>query len=171
MKTTNEAIRRLAYTISKGHKPNETDKIALNTIITFINKSDEEVIQEHGLFAKLYIHLLQNFLIHYDYDIDFASKQLHKELQYPLMYHIELLTNHLKSGEMSRFFKEKGIVDDFYKGKPFLEASILYQQNKEVFPEINGKELLAASDFWDIENVSAQLTRQINEALTRYKND
>ena len=38
---TKEAIKRMSYTISKGHKPNETDKLALNSIITFINKTDE----------------------------------------------------------------------------------------------------------------------------------
>lgn len=168
---TKEAITRLAYTIGKGHKPNETDKLALNSIISFINKSDKEAAQENLSFAKLYIHLLQNFLLHYNYDIDFANKQLNKELSYPLSYHVQLLTEHLKSGEMSKMFKEKGIVDDFYSGKSWPEASRLYQENKEVFPDINPREFLEACDYWTVENVEATLNRQINEALIQYKND
>lgn len=171
MKTTNEAIRRLAYTISKEHKPNETDKLALNTIITFINKSDEQVIQEHALFAKLYIFVLKGFLVHYNYDIDFASKQLHRELMTPLNCHIEELTNYLKTGEMSRFFEEKGIVSSYYRGKNFEEQEEFNKRNKELLDSVDTKEFLEATDWWNIDSVSAQLQRQINEALTRYKND
>ena len=168
---TKEAISRLAYTIGKGHKPNETDKLALNSIITFINKSDKEAVQENTLFAKLYVFLLREFLVRYNHDIDFANKQLNRELSYTLNIHIELLTNELKCGEMSRFFKEKGVVDDFYSGKSWPEASRLYQENKEVFPEINPREFLEVSEFWTTQNVEQTLNRQINEALITYKND
>jgi hypothetical protein len=168
---TKEAISRLAYTIGKSHKPNETDKLALNSIITFINKSDQEAVQENNLFAKLYVFLLREFLLHYNHDIDFANKQLNRELSYPLSSHIELLTNELKCGEMMRFFKEKGVVDDFYVGKSWPEASRLYQENKKVFPEINPREFLEACEFWTTENVEATLNRQINESLIEFKND
>jgi len=170
MKTT-DAIKRLSYTIGKGHKPNETDKLALNSIITFINKSDEEVIQEHGLFAKLYIYLLKEFLVHYNYDIDFASKQLHRELISPLHCHIEQLTMYLRAGEISRFFEEKGIVSSYYRAKTFEEQEEFNKRNKELLDNLDGREFLEASEFWDINNVKAQLQRQINEALINYKND
>jgi len=168
---TTEAIKRLSYTISKGHKPNQTDKLALNSIITFINKSDEEVIQEHGLFAKLYIFVLKGFLVHYNYDIDFASKQLHRELMTPLHCHIEELTNYLKTGEMSRFFEEKGILSSYYRAKTFEEQEEFNKRNKELLDNVDGKEFLEAAEFWDTDNVKAQLQRQINEALINYKND
>ncbi len=168
---TTDAIKRLSYTISKGHKPNETDKLALNSIINFINKTDEEVFQEHGLFAKLYIFVLKGFLVHYNYDIDFASKQLHRELMTPLNCHIEEITNYLKAGEMSRFFEEKGIISSYYRGKNFEEQEEFNKRNKELLDSVDGREFLEAAEWWNIDSVSAQLQRQINEAIINYKND
>ena len=82
---TKEAVSRLSYTIAKGNKPNETDKVALNALIKFINNSDKEVVQENLLFAKLYTIVLSDFLLNYK-DIDFANgspaKLAHSNLTY-----------------------------------------------------------------------------------------
>ena len=168
---TTDALKRLAFTIGKENKPNHTDKVALNSIIKFINLSDKKAVQENVLFAKLYIYLLKEFLVHYNYDIDFANKQLNRELMMPLNVHVELLTNYLKSGELSRFFKEKGLQDAFYTDKPYSEQIAIHRENKAKLKEVDVKECIEAYEFWDKNNVEAQLNRIINEALTQYKND
>lgn len=166
---TKEAISRLSYTIGKGNKPNETDKVALNSIITYINKFEQETIQDNLLFAKLYTLVLNSFVNNYN-DIDFANKILNKELATPLNSHIEILLMSLKTIYISEFFKQNGIVDPFIIGKPVIEAVEKYEQNKQLFPKIDTKKMLEAMDMWDFENVSAHLNRNINESLNTYKN-
>jgi len=166
---TKEAISRLTYTISKGNKPNETDKVALNSLITFINNSDTQTIQDNALFAKLYTFVLSQFLSHYE-DIDFANQQLNKELSTPINYHIQFLQMNLQTFEIQNFFKSKGIIDPFIIGKPMEEAIQKYKDNQKLFPKINAREFLEVTDMWDYDNVVAHLNRNINESLTAYKN-
>lgn len=58
-----KAINRLAYTISKGNKPNANDAAALNEIIDYVNKEKERELDNNMLFAKLYINAFKNSLI------------------------------------------------------------------------------------------------------------
>ena len=166
---TKQAISRLAYTIGKGNKPNETDKVALNSIITYINKFESETIQENLLFAKLYALVLSNFVTNY-LDIDFANKQINKELSFPLEYHSQNLQSKLNMVEIENFYKSKGIRDTFLVGKPIAEAVKNYEKNKELFPEISTRELLEIAQTWDYDNVISYLNRNINESLNTYKN-
>ena len=58
-----KAINRLAYTISKGNKPNASDMEALNDIIDYVNKEKERELNNNRLFAKLYVNVFKNDLI------------------------------------------------------------------------------------------------------------
>jgi len=166
---TKEAISRLLYTIGKGNKPNETDKLALNSIIQYINKFESETIQDNGLFAKLYTLILSDFLSHYG-NIEFSNSKLNEELSRPINYHIKILQMKLQTFELDSFFKSKGIVDPFIICKPISEAIEKYEKNKELFPLINIKEMLESAEHWDYDNVVSHLNRNINESLNAYKN-
>lgn len=159
---TKDAISRLSYTIGKGNKPNETDKVAMNAIITFINNSDKEVVQENALFAKMYTFILSEFLSNYK-DINFANAQLNKELNAPMDYHIQRLQSRLKGYELDDFFKSKGVLD------PLLTKEN-YGTYKHLFPAIDIKEMQEVMEMWDTDQVTAHLNRNINESLTVYKN-
>jgi len=165
---TKDAISRLSFTISKGNKPNDSDKAALNALIKFVNKSDEEAVQEHSCFAKLYTLILADFVMHYK-DINFANKALNKELSYPLDYHIEVLRLRLKSIEMNEFFKSNGIAEEYIDHD--VEKSVIrVKENIDILPKINISEMNEFEEAWDIENVTAHLKRNINESLITYKN-
>lgn len=58
-----KAINRLAYTISKGNKPNANDVEALNELIEYVNKEKERELNNNILFAKLYVNVFKNDLI------------------------------------------------------------------------------------------------------------
>jgi hypothetical protein len=164
---TKEAINRLSYTIGNGNKPNQTDKVAMNSIINFVNKSDADNVHENALFAKLYTLILSDFLEHYK-DIDFANKVLNVELSRPLEFHVRVLLQRLNSLDLTNFFKSKGIVDTLIINQPdWMER---YQANKHLFPAISTNELLEASENWDFDNLVAHLNRNINESLITYKN-
>lgn len=159
---TNEAVNRLKFTLSKENKPNETDKIALNSLITYINKNDAETVQNNYLFAKIYTFCLTELLSYYG-DINFANKQLNKELNVPLSYHIEKLEMRLKTFEIENFFKSKGIIDRLLTAESV-------ERYKNLFPEININEFLQTTQMWCNEDVISHLNRNITESLINYKN-
>ena len=157
MKIT-EAIQRLSYTISKGNKPNETDKIALNKIIQDFNKSVEETTQDHVLFAKLYAILLREFSMHYN-DIDFANKMINKQLATSLDYHLEMLRMEFCRISLTDFFRSKGVVDPLLK-----------KENFEQYKHLYGVEFVEVVDAWDGENLTAQFKLSVNQSIINFKN-
>lgn len=159
---TKDAIQRLSYTIGKSNKPNETDKLALNAIINFVNNADEEVVQENSLFSKLYTFVLCEFLFHYK-DIDFANLKLNKELSAPIEYHIGKLLINLSQIEVNDFFKSKSITDPLLKKDNF-------ETYKHLFPEIDLQKFKEVCETWDQENVLSHLNRNISESFNTCKN-
>jgi len=161
MKIT-DAIQRLSYTISNAHKPNETDKLALNKIIQDLNKSAEETTHEHILFAKLYAVLLREFSIHYN-DLSFASKQINKQLEYPLQYHLQLLQLELQRVSMDDFFKSKGVIDPNLRRDNF-------ELYKSLFKEIDINEFKEVYESWDLDNTTAHFSLNVNQSIINFKN-
>ena len=163
--TIQQSVERLVYTISKGHKPNETDKVALNKIIHDLNASAKENVQENILFAKLYAIVLKDFITHYN-DVDFANKQINKELGYPLSFHLENLRIELNNNELMNFFKSKGVTDPYLLlPKSWQEIHEVLDRNKAIFPEISIPEFLEVAETWDIDNVIAHFNNSVNQSL------
>jgi len=160
--TIQQSVQRLSYTIQKGHKPNETDKLALNKVIHDLNANMQETVQEHILFAKLYAIFLHDLIIKYK-DIEFANKQINKELKLPLDYHLENLRLKLNDCEIIHFFKSKGICD------PLLDKNN-FENYKVLFPKINPAEFLEISETWDKDNLNAHFTNSVNQSILCFKN-
>lgn len=160
--TIQQSIQRLSYTIEKGHKPNATDKEALNKIIRDLNANSKENIQEHVLFAKLYAIVLREFAMRYE-DINFANKQVNKELSKPLESHIEHLRLEFNRLEINDYFKSRGVKD------PLLTQEN-YNNYEHIFPELNPKEFLEVADTWDTDNINAHFTNTVNQSILCFKN-
>jgi hypothetical protein len=141
-----DAVSRLSYTVSKGHKPNETDKIALNKIIHDLNANATETVNEHYLFAKLYAVVLTDFIKHYQ-DVDFANKQINKELEKPLEHHLAMLRLQLNQMEFAN-------VD------PLLTA-----ENYEAYRHLFKDEI----HNWSPENVQKHFTNTVNQSILCFK--
>lgn len=168
--TTKQSIERLSYTISKSNKPNETDKIALNKIISDINKQATDTVVENQLFAKLYAIVLKDFIVHYQ-NIDFANTQINKELSLPMSFHLEMLRLELNQVEMHNFFKSKGICDPYLMlPKSWQEVHEVLDRNKELFPQISVQEFLEACETWDTDNTVSNFVYTVNQSLITYKN-
>jgi hypothetical protein len=156
-----DAISRLSYTISKGHKPNETDKIALNKVIHDLNNNATATVNEHYLFAKLYAIVLTDFIKHYQ-DVDFANVQINKELSHPIGYYLELLRLQLNQMEMQNYFKSKGVVD------PLLNETN-HKNYAHLFPSIDATILKETMDTWDLDTVTAHFTNTVNQSILCFK--
>jgi len=161
--TIQQSVERLIYTISKGHKPNVTDQIALNKVILDLNNNAKENVQDNILFAKLYALVLTDFIRQYQ-DNDFANKQLNKELSAPIGFHLNNLKNQLNTTEISNYFKSKGITDPYLNGN-MTDVHKVLDRNKKIFPEISITEFLEVADMWDIDNVTAHFTNSVNQSI------
>lgn len=160
--TIQQSIQRLSYTISKGHKPNETDQLALNKVIRDLNANASKNVQEHQLFAKLYAIILTDFVRHYK-DTDFANKQINKELSYPIWVHLENLRLELTSLELHEYFKSKGVNDPLLKINNF-------ETYKHIFPQLKTEEFQSTCETWDIDNVTAHFINSVNQSILCLKN-
>ena len=69
-------IKRLSYTIGKGNKPNANDIEALNGVIEYVNQEKERSLNNHQLFAKLYINAFKDILIKSNGNYQLASDSL-----------------------------------------------------------------------------------------------
>ena len=78
-----KAVQRFGWNIKQGRlKANENDIEAYNTIVDYVKEKQSKQIQDQELFAKLYIHVYGQFLIHYNSDIfnQEPKKELNKIL-------------------------------------------------------------------------------------------
>lgn len=178
-----EALNRLKYTIGNENKPNKNDKIAFNSVLNFVNLSNEKAIQENLLFAKLYVLVLNEFSNNYQ-NIDFANKQLNKELSKDIVVSIQKLTSDLKQIQLHNFLKSKGIKDSWNDNLSLIDAietsrkkEIKIIENKEtifknneILNKINIEEMLSEYDYFDFDSVLANVNFSINQSIQNYKN-
>ena len=93
-------IKRLAFTISKGNKPNQNDAEALNGVIEYVNDEKKRHINNYHLFAKLFVNVLRNDLIRNDYDYRLITNSLDMVLRMDLEEHIEGLVGDISQNEL-----------------------------------------------------------------------
>lgn len=171
-----ESLKRLRWRFSPDEKgvfkqmtPNATDVEAFNSILDFINKTQEETVQENLLFAKLYCFLLGELTLHYT-DIDFANKQINELLHEPLEHRVNILIMQLKDMEYRNYFNRKGVLDPFLKTKTSKELEEIHERYKDKLPELDIQEFLKCGNNWDFESVKYQLENQINLSIQNFKN-
>jgi hypothetical protein len=185
IKTLKHAIDRLAYTTSKGNKSNETDVIALNKIIDFINNANEKVVNENHLYCKLYADaLIENFR-YYNY-IEIANKRLNKKLDEPLELKINKLAFELQVDYLTDYFDNKGLKEEwtgiiFEKEiiclktlKTHFEQNkdnilLINDKNKEIYSKINFKEFQDVYNFWSYDKVYELFKTNASLSFNKFK--
>lgn len=155
-----EAISRLRFTISKQTKPNQTDTEAFNSVLSHLQKTETETVQDNLLFAKLYAYVLGNLAAHYT-DVDAANKRLNEILSQPMHAHIQMLEMQLKAMATRQIF-----LDPFLKEQSPDQVKATMEKYKQF-----EKEFATAWDYWDEDNVTANLNRNINLSLQNFKNN
>lgn len=65
-----KAVQRFGWNINQGRlKANENDINAYNTIVDYVEINQKKRTKDNELFAKLYIYVYGQFLIHYNSDV------------------------------------------------------------------------------------------------------
>jgi hypothetical protein len=165
-----EALQRLGFTLSKQNKPNNTDIEAFNEVVKWINISNEKTVQENLLFAKLYLVILKEFSNCYQ-SVDFANKQISKELSKPLQFHIEKLKQELNFIELNQYFKSLNLKPTFDEGLHIEEIRNNIEQNKETFKNVDFNLVKEIFNTWDNDNIISHTNYSVNELFNKYKNE
>jgi len=168
-----KAINRITWRIGgNGWKANQNDADAINFIIDFVNVKHKEQINNHQLFAKLYIYVYGQFLSLYDATVfdDIPQKELHRILDKPLEQIIEDFTRQLNNSDKYSFYKELGLS----KKHPLTMTDQEKKSDMKILEAVkNDKEKLESfiTEIWDYEAVKENLEFQINNAINKYRNN
>lgn len=163
-----DAIKRLGFTFSKRNKPNDTDVMAYNEIMLYLQKVQKEAIQNDLLFAKLYTFILTDFAKHYT-DLDFANKQLNKILSEPFEVRIELLKMQANQLDIQNYFLQKKVLDPFLKEKTLKELEDINERYSDKIPELNKNDFSKFLNNWDRDRIVYFLESNINLSIQNYK--
>ena len=166
--TIKRAIEHFSFKFKNVWKPTQPDVEALNTIIEFVEAKHKKQIQDYQLFAKLYIMVYAQYLERYKTTIfdEIPKKELHKLLDRPLDFFLELFTQRLNESELYSLFDELYINMDH----PILKSDEL--KNKETNKlqnALNDKENLRkfTGQIWCKEEVTENLELQINNVINK----
>lgn len=135
---------------------------AVNTLVDWINIQKKSYLENHKLFAKIYILYFGNLLNHYK-DIEFAQKDLHKSLSDSVQNHAEWFRIIFNTLESEKYNKSIGLSAKH----PALQT----REEKEADLKIvqaNQSEFLLHLNLWDSEKINESLSNQISEAINKF---
>lgn len=104
-------INRLSFTISKQNKPNQTDADALDGIIEYVNQEKERQLNNHQLFAKLFINDMLNDTIKNDGNYQKSLDTLRMVFKIDLQEHINNFNSHINQLRLENQIKDKVDID------------------------------------------------------------
>lgn len=138
MITTDKAIERLAFTITKQNKPNQTDLDSLKVIAEYIENSKKKEISDNYLFAKMYVYSFLHEISYYNESFDtnysFSQRKLNSVLKMSLEDNIKDVMNRLNAHEHQLLIEGLGMVakHNVIRNKNQQESdALILEQNKE----------------------------------------
>ena len=172
--TITKAVNHFGFKLSPKNniwKATQTDADALYTIMDFVEDQHQKQLNDHHLFAKLYIMVYAQYLEKFKATIfdDIPKKELHKLLDKPLDYFIDLFTQRLNESELYSLFDELNID----MSHPALKSETLKdKETQKLQNALNDKDNLNkfTGQIWDREVVIENLELQINNVINLVRN-
>lgn len=150
-------IDRIKWRISNGGwKANQLDLDALNGIIEYANKEQDETFAENEQFAKLYIYLYLEFLRYFDCTV--YEKQPEKTIQSILNRSLDVLLDDLIYTINQQNLYDRLKENGFQFGHPLQLKEDVKKKNLEIMESTNGEKFTK-------EEVSDNITAMVNTAL------
>lgn len=164
---TTKAIERLAFTITKQNKPNQTDLDALKTLVEWIDNSKKQEIRNNYLFAKMYVYNFVHEVLHYKDSFNFnygkSQKKIHEILEMPLNKNIEIAREKINAHEYQLFAIEKGISQKFVRSSEEIES------DQKIISENESEFLKYGFGYFENIDFEDRIVNQITEAINKYK--
>lgn len=172
----NKAVQRLGWRFDQASKRqdnsfiiNQNDLDALKTIDAFVVRDQKKQIQNQGLFAKLYINYLTEFIEHYNTTIfdPIPRRRIHEILRRSIPELTEKLKETLNDSEKYELMKKIGID----LKHPLLRSEEKTAEDLEklqgAFVESGNKKRLL-EEVWDYETVKDCLELELNSAINLF---
>lgn len=171
--TTKESLQRIQWRFSeamkkqKGFIPNKNDVDALNEVIEYFVKSNEQRFNSNELFAKLYMWHRIELMKRYKEDIfgEVVPKLMFNYLEKPISYYIDRFTELLNEFEYVKMLEnEKVPLKPSYimKNHELInhnqKVSRFMKENPEFFEAIEGK-------LFDKDQVRDNIITEINQII------
>lgn len=118
------------FGLDKPFLPNEDDKLALKSVLAWINRQSSGVIENNPLFAKLFLLQLIGDIRQNETTVfnDFVFQQLSNQLSKPLELFYKAFYEDLASNQLNRLTKEN------FKDADGKAVVMDYKRFKETFP-------------------------------------
>jgi hypothetical protein len=133
-----ESIKRLKFTFSKQNKINEVDIDAFNVLLQSYSEIQSNKIENNIVYAKiLCLYLTLRYEIGSN-DINIVIRFLERELEKPLEFHLDKLSNKMRVTQLTNFIKtlKVDLTDDDLKD---VESLI---KSEEKFWDFNKDEII-----------------------------
>lgn len=118
------------FNADKSFMPNDNDKLALKSVLAWINRQSSGIIENNELFAKLYImHLIGDIRANKTTVFnDFIFRELSNQLSKPLILFYKAFYEDLAANQLTRLTPEN------VKTKEGDNVILDYKRFKETFP-------------------------------------
>lgn len=118
------------FGLDKPFLPNEDDKLALKSVLAWINRQSSGIIENNPLFAKLFLLQLIGDIRQNETTVfnDFVFQQLSNQLSKPLELFYKAFYEDLASNQLNRLTKEN------FKDSDGKAVVMDYKRFKETFP-------------------------------------
>ena len=157
------ALFHLHQKVANDEKSTSNEIESINALVHWISDYKKTTYNNNALFSKLYVIYLGILLDHYQ-DLEYAQREIHKDLSESVFYHCEFFKLKLNNLEMLKFCKQKGISE-----KRWFELSKEDLLAEDKLININQDDYLKNLNKWTIDQVTEAFQNQITEAINRYK--
>ena len=146
--------------------PNSTQEQldATNTVVGWINDNKKSHLENHKLFSKLYVIYFGHLVTHFQ-DIEFAQKEIHKQLSENVQCHAFWLREKINILEFQKWSKSVGLSQkdyNFMSEEELKERNAILQQHQGAF--------LRNTNKWSHEQINTSINNQISEAINKFSN-
>lgn len=144
--------------------PNSTPEQinAINTTVEWINSQKKSHLENHKLFSKLYIIYFGQLIQHFQ-DIEFAQKEIHKELSESIPYHVFWLREKINNLEFVNWSKRVGISQKDYN---FLTEEEIQERNALL--KKHEIDCILHTNKWSEKQINQSVNNQISESINRF---
>jgi len=156
-----KAVERIFSTFKRLKKDIcDKDIEALKLLNNELNITQKTYVIDNILFCKLYCIKLNQDLLHYR-DVNFTKKQIEKDLNLPLNFHLEALKSTLESIDKLNYFESIGIdLNDLANDER--KNQLLKDKEQEII-----KKLLSV---WSFDKVETSLYNTVNDLIKNPEN-
>jgi len=163
------AIQRLSWRLGNGaFTPNQKDINSFNGLIQWVNDQRKITIRNNQLFAKLYIHSLNQYLDKYQSTVfdKVAEKELSRLLDMPMDASYEAFTQSLNDNSDYALFADNGVV----MKHPSLKNEAEIEQERLMLKNMSEDDIMKLKyPVFHKEDVRNKLDLMITEALNRFQ--